>query len=58
MEFFSKLLWGKKWPCRLLSFICKHVVGMAIRLNYCKPPPAAKYVKVGEKRRAGRPAKI
>jgi hypothetical protein len=30
---------------------------MAIRLNYCKPPPAAKYVKIGEKRRGGRPAK-
>ncbi len=34
--------------------MCKHVVGMAIRLNYCKPSPAAKNIKIGEKRRFGR----
>ncbi|CAF2103112.1 unnamed protein product [Rotaria magnacalcarata] len=39
------------------KFMCKHVVGMAIRLNHCKPPPAAKNVKIGEKRRRGRPSK-
>ena len=31
-----------------LKSLCKHVVGMAIRLNYCKPP-ATKNVKTGEK---------
>ncbi|CAF4450207.1 unnamed protein product [Rotaria socialis] len=39
------------------KLMCKHVVGMAIRLNHCKPPPAAKNVKIGEKRRRGRPSK-
>ncbi|CAF1507876.1 unnamed protein product [Adineta ricciae] len=39
------------------KFICKHVVGLAIRLNYCKPPPAAKNIRIGEKRRRGRPSK-
>ncbi|CAF1444546.1 unnamed protein product, partial [Rotaria sp. Silwood1] len=29
--------------------MCKHVAGLAIRLNYCKSPPAAKQVEVGEK---------
>jgi len=38
-------------------FMCKHVVGMAIRLNYFKPPPAAKNVPIGEKRRCGRASK-
>ena len=37
--------------------MCKHVIGMAIRLNHCKPPPAAKDVQIGEKRRRGRPSK-
>ncbi|CAF1118993.1 unnamed protein product [Rotaria sordida] len=44
-------------PAFFKKFMCKHVVGMAIRLNYCKPPPAAKNIKIGEKRRRGRPAK-
>ncbi|CAF4475835.1 unnamed protein product, partial [Rotaria sp. Silwood2] len=39
------------------KFMCKHVVGMAIMLNYCTPPPDAKNVKIGEKRRRGRPTK-
>ncbi|CAF1299447.1 unnamed protein product [Rotaria sordida] len=39
------------------NYICKHVVGMAIRLKYCKPPPSAKTVPIGEKRKRGRPAK-
>jgi hypothetical protein len=29
--------------------------GLAIRLNYCKPPSAAKNIKIGEKRRRDRP---
>ncbi|CAF3306315.1 unnamed protein product [Rotaria sp. Silwood2] len=39
------------------KFMCKHIVGLAIRLNYCKPPPAAKNIKIEEKRRRGRPSK-
>ncbi len=30
---------------------------MEIRSNYCKPPSAVKDVKIGEKRRCGRPSK-
>ena len=38
------------------TYICKHIVGMAVRLKYCKPPAAAKTVSIGEKRKRGRPA--
>ena len=44
-------------PAFYKNYICKHVVGMAIRLKYCKPPPPAKTVPIGEKRKRGRPAK-
>jgi hypothetical protein len=44
-------------PAFLKNYICKHVVGMAIRLKHCKPPAAAKTVPIGEKRKRGRPAK-
>jgi SWIM zinc finger len=43
-------------PAFFKNYICKHAVGMAIRLKYCKPP-AAKTVPIGEKRKRGRPAK-
>ncbi|CAF3990042.1 unnamed protein product [Rotaria magnacalcarata] len=39
------------------KFMCKHVVSMAIRLDHCKPPPAAKNVKIGDKKSRGRPSK-
>jgi hypothetical protein len=44
-------------PTFFKKFMCKHVVGLAISLNYCKPPPIAKNIKIGEKRRRGRPFK-
>jgi len=44
-------------PAFFKNYICKHAVGMAIRLKYCKPPAAAKTVPIGEKRKRGRPAK-
>jgi hypothetical protein len=37
-------------PAFFKKFMCKHVVGIAIRLNYCTPPPVAKDVKIGEKK--------
>jgi hypothetical protein len=43
-------------PSFLKNYICKHVIGMAIRLKYCKPPPEAKNVEIGVKRKRGRPA--
>jgi hypothetical protein len=44
-------------PAFLKNYICKHVVGVSIRLKYCKPPAVAKTVPIGEKRKRGRPAK-
>jgi len=44
-------------PCYLKQFICKHLIGLAIRLKYVKPPPAAKLVPIGQKRKRGRPKK-
>ncbi|CAF1126862.1 unnamed protein product [Adineta steineri] len=44
-------------PAFLKNFICKHVVGMGIRLKHCKPPAAAKTVPIGEKRKRGRPSR-
>jgi hypothetical protein len=44
-------------PNFLKEYICKHIVGISIRLKFCKPPPAAKDVPLGEKRKRGRPRK-
>lgn len=44
-------------PAFLKNYICKHVVGMGIRLKRREPPPAAKTVPTEEKRKRGRPAK-
>ena len=44
-------------PGFLKNFIYKHIVGMAIRLKYCKPSSEAKTVALGEKRRRDRLSK-
>jgi len=44
-------------PCFLKKYMCKHVIGLSIRLKYVKPPPSAKQIPIGEKRRRGRPKK-
>ena len=44
-------------PSFLKNYICKHIIGMSIRLKYCKPPPEAKNVDIGSKRKRGRPCK-
>ena len=36
-------------PHFLKIFICKHVIGIAIRLKLVKPPPIAKNVPIGQK---------
>jgi hypothetical protein len=41
----------------LKNYICTHVVGMGIRLKYCKPLAAAKPVPIDKKRKLGRPVK-
>ncbi len=44
-------------PSFFKEFICKHVIGMAIRRKFCRLPPAAKDIPLGEKRKRGRPRK-
>jgi hypothetical protein len=44
-------------PYYMKNFLCKHIIGLAIRLKYVKPPPAAKDIPIGEKRKRGRPKK-
>ena len=39
------------------NYICKHVIGLAIRLKYTTPPAEAKNVPIGQKRKRGRPTK-
>ena len=38
-------------PSFLKQYMCKHLIGLSIRLKYVKPPPAAKDVPIGEKRK-------
>lgn len=44
-------------PAFLKEYICKHVVGLAIRLKLVSVPPEAKTVPIGQKRKRGRPSK-
>ncbi|CAF1490264.1 unnamed protein product, partial [Rotaria sordida] len=44
-------------PSFFKEFICKHVIGMAIRLKFCKPPSSAKDIPLGGKRKRGQPRK-
>jgi len=44
-------------PHFLKTYTCQHVVGIALRLKYCKAPPEAKNVPLGQKRKPGRPSK-
>lgn len=38
-------------------YICRHIIGIAIRLKCITPPAEAKTVPIGQKRKRGRPAK-
>ena len=42
-------------PPFMKNFVCKHTIGMSIRLKYCKPPSETKNAKIGAKRKRGRP---
>ena len=42
-------------PVFLKQYVCKHLIGVAIRLKKAKPPAAAKSIPIGQKRRRGRP---
>lgn len=47
--------WYCNCPAYLRDFMCKHVVGIAIRLKYLQPGFEAKQIPIGEKRKRGRP---
>jgi hypothetical protein len=44
-------------PSFLKRYMCKHVVGLAIRSKFCTPPIEAKNIPIGQKRRRGKPSK-
>lgn len=44
-------------PFYLKNFVCKHLIGLAIRLKIVAPPVEAKNVPLGQKRKRGRPSK-
>jgi hypothetical protein len=44
-------------PFFLKQAMCKHVIGMQIRLKLCDAPQEAKNIPMGQKRKRGRPSK-
>lgn len=44
-------------PFFFKNYMCKHSVGMPIRKGVLKPPPEAKNIPLGQKRKRGRPSK-
>lgn len=44
-------------PYFMKHLICKHSLGMQIRLKFVDPPAAAKSIPMGQKRKRGRPSK-
>ncbi|XP_048481537.1 uncharacterized protein LOC125489545 [Plutella xylostella] len=44
-------------PAFYKNYMCKHIMGLAIRLKFANPPPEAKNVPIGQKRKRGRPSK-
>lgn len=45
-------------PYYLKNFLCKHVVGIAMRLKFCDIPTYVKNIQLGQKRKRGRPSKV
>lgn len=44
-------------PSYMKQFVCKHIVGLAIRLKFVTPPIEAKALPLDQKRKRGRPSK-
>lgn len=44
-------------PVFLKNYMCKHLLGVAIRFKYIHPPLEAKNLEIGKKRKRGRPSK-
>lgn len=38
------------------NFICKHIIGVSLRMKYVTAPDEAKNLPLGQKRKRGRPA--
>lgn len=56
---FNKSTWEKGFcDCAdfFKLFICKHVVGIALRMKFTEAPLEAKNIPIGQKRKKGRPA--
>lgn len=41
----------------LKLFVWEHIIGIALRLKMAEAPAAAKTIRIGQKRKRGRPAK-
>jgi len=58
---FLKANWESESTCScpvfLKSIICKHIIGLAIKLNLYEVCSEAKSVPIGQKRKRGRPIK-
>lgn len=44
-------------PAFLKGFMCKHIMGILLKMKQLDAPPEAKPVPIGEKRKRGRPSK-
>ncbi len=44
-------------PSYMKKYVCKHIVGLAIRLTFVTPPIEAKTLPLNQKRKRGRPSK-
>lgn len=53
------VLFGSNCNCPVFDteYICKHIVGVSIRLKLVTPPAEAKTIPIGQKRKRGRPSK-
>lgn len=56
---FDSRNWNKSsctCPIFLKTYICKHIIGLAVKLNIFELTPQAKSLPLGVKRKRGRPA--
>lgn len=44
-------------PAFLKEYMCKHIIGLSIRMKFVSAPAEAKSIPIGQKRKRGRPAK-
>ncbi|PZC85335.1 hypothetical protein B5X24_HaOG201831 [Helicoverpa armigera] len=44
-------------PAFYKNYMCKHIIGLTIGVKLANPPPEAKNLLIGQKRKRGRPSK-